>query len=802
MKKKIIFIILLILSGKITFGQDNKDFKQTIRGTVVDKVTQITLPGVNIVLQGTKPTIGTATDMNGDFKIENIDVGSHTLLIRYLGYEPKTVSIELTTGKEAVLNIELEEQAFTLDVVTVTANERKDETINKMATVSARSFTVKETERYAGSLGDPARMASNFAGVAMADDSRNDIIIRGNSPVGVLWRLDGVEIPNPNHFSANGTTGGPVSMLNNNLLSNSDFFTSAFPAQYGNAMSGVFDLRMRSGNNQKREYWGQIGFNGFEIGAEGPFKKRGQASYLINYRYSTLGLMAKLGFNSGTGDAVPYYQDFSFKVNLPRTKIGKISLFGIGGLSNIKIYDSLNPEGDNQQNYTDGGTDLDFYSNTGVLGLVNLKHLDKNTSIKTILSIQGATGGTKLDSLRYNTDGTLIPNSNYRYYGSASTEIKYSASVHFKKKINKRNNYTIGAYYDLYQVNFIDSVYTNTPFLNGFRKNIDVDGNISLIRGYAQWQHKYSNKLTFNSGLYSQYVWLNNEISFEPRFGVKYKLTKKQTISAGYGLHSQTQPRIYYFKQELQPDGTYKKTNKNMKLSKSHQLALSYDVLFAKDFRLKTELYYQYLYNIPVSTSTQQFSMLNAGTSFQGFEPGSDSLINVGSGKNYGVEFTLEKFLSNNLYFLTTASLFNSKYKGYDKIERNTAFNNNFILNVLGGYKLKVSKHGYLSTDLKLSYAGGKRYIPVDINASIAAGEAFYDWDNAYNNRFDNYFRTDVRISYKTDWKRVSQEWAIDLQNITNQKNIFSETYNPKTQEVEIKYQLGFYPAFLYRITF
>ncbi len=500
MKTKIIFIILLILSVKITLGQDNKDFKQTIRGTVVDKVTQMTLPGVNMVLQGTSPAIGTVTDMNGDFKLENIDVGSHTLLISYLGYEPKTVSIELTTGREAVLNINLEEQAFTLDVVTVTVNERKDETINKMSTVSARSFTVEETERYAGSLGDPARMASNFAGVAMADDSRNDIIIRGNSPVGVLWRLDGVEIPNPNHFSANGTTGGPVSMINNNLLSNSDFFTSAFPSQYGNAMSGVFDLRMRSGNNQKREYVGQIGFNGFELGAEGNFKKRGQASYLINYRYSVLGLMAKLGFNSGTGDAVPYYQDLSFKVNLPRTKIGKISLFGIGGLSNIKIYDSLDPEGDNKQNYTNGGTDLDFNSNTGVLGLVNLKHLDENTSIKTIFSIQGSIGGTKLDSLRYNNDGTLIPNSNYRYYGSASTEIKYSASVHLKKKINKRNNYTIGAYYDLYQENFIDSVYMNTPILNGFRKNIDVDGNISLIRGYAQWQHKYSGSTTIFVG--------------------------------------------------------------------------------------------------------------------------------------------------------------------------------------------------------------------------------------------------------------------------------------------------------------
>lgn len=171
-------------------------------------------------------------------------------------------------------------------------------------------------------------MAANFAGVSIVDDSRNDIIIRGNSPIGLLWRLDGVEVPNLNHFSAAGTTGGPVSMINNNLLANSDFFTSAFPAEYGNAMSGVFDLKMRNGNNQKREYVGQIGFNGFELGAEGPFKK-GEGSYIVNYRYSVLGLMSKIGMKSGTGDATPYYQDLSFKINLPRTKIGKLSLFEI-----------------------------------------------------------------------------------------------------------------------------------------------------------------------------------------------------------------------------------------------------------------------------------------------------------------------------------------------------------------------------------------------------------------------------------------------------------------------------------------
>ena len=803
MRFKTLFLITLISVFNITLAQEKEAYKQTIRGTVVEKTTQNPLPGVTVVIQGSSPVIGVTTDINGEFKLENIDVGRLNLYISFVGFDPILLSdVLLTTGKEMVLHLELEEQAFLLDDVYITGKKKNDDVNNKMASVSARSFTVKETERYAGSLGDPSRMAANFAGVSIVDDSRNDIIIRGNSPVGLLWRLDGVEVPNPNHFSAAGTTGGPVSMINNNLLANSDFFTSAFPAEYGNAMSGVFDLKLRNGNNQKREYVGQIGFNGFEFGAEGPFKK-GEGSYIVNYRYSVMGLMSKLGMNSGTGDATPYYQDLSFKINLPRTKIGKLSLFGIGGLSNIEIYDSADPDGANdEQNFTNGGADIDFKSNMGVLGLSNLYFIDENTSITTILSVQGTVGGTQVDSLQFDPEGALIPNSNYRFYNSDSKEVKYSASVHFKKKINRRNNYTIGAYYDYYTLNMIDSVYVTSPEYVGFKNLIDVNGKMPIVRGYAQWQHKFSNQLTFNAGLYSHYLHFNKEATVEPRLGMKFRITEKQTISAGYGMHSQMQPRIYYFKQSRLPDGSYVFTNKDVKLSKSHQFVVAYDIFFSKDFRLKTEFYYQNLYSIPVTHINPAFSMLNTGTEFRGFSEDSDSLVNLGSGQNYGVEFTLEKFLSKNFYMLTTVSLFESLYKGYDKIERNTAFNNNYIFNVLGGYEFKVSKHGYLSLNLKLAYAGGKRYVPIDLEASILSGEAVYDWDNAYQHKHDNYFRTDVKLAFKLDWKHMNHEWAINFQNITNQKNIFSESYNPQTQKMKTTYQLGFFPAFLYRLTF
>jgi len=282
MKKNNLLLLIISLFAISAFAQNN-EYKQTIRGTVIDKLTQTTLPGATVIILNTDPLLGTTSDMDGAFKIENIPLGRQSIQISFIGYNSRTISnLNLTAGRETVVIVELEEQVQKLDEVVISAKQPKDQAINEMATVSARSFTVEETERFAGSMGDPSRMAANYAGVSMTNDSRNDIIIRGNSPMGVLWRLDGVEIPNPNHFGAAGTTGGPVSMLNNNMLSNSDFFTSAFPAEYGNAMSGVFDLNMRSGNNQKREYVGQVGFNGFEFGAEGTFKKGGKGSYIAN----------------------------------------------------------------------------------------------------------------------------------------------------------------------------------------------------------------------------------------------------------------------------------------------------------------------------------------------------------------------------------------------------------------------------------------------------------------------------------------------------------------------------------------
>jgi hypothetical protein len=786
-------ILLTFMVVFVTGAMYANEPVSSIRGRVADAATDHPLIGAHIILAGTNPLIGTTSDAHGNFHITGVPLGRHRLEVRYVGYGIRVIdNIMVTSGREVALEISLEEQHTTLEAVAITDGIEKDVALNELAHVSARTFSVEETERYAGSLGDPARMAANFAGVMTQNDSRNDIIIRGNSPSGVIWRMEGVEIANPNHFGAQGTTGGPVSMVNNNLLSNSDFLTGAFPAEYGNGMAGVFDLNLRSGNPHRREFTGQIGFNGFELGAEGPaFKtKSGQrASYLANYRYSTLGLMHQIGFDVGTGTAVPQYQDFTFLADIPGTSLGRFRIFGLWGNSFIELGRDLSDTAANQYNFR--GTATDFGSNLAVAGISNTIFLSENTRLRNTLSLQQSRTLTLFDSVKTQT---FIP-----IYRGEQKETKASFSTQLRHKINANTHLVAGLIFDRYDVAFEDSVMSRTH--KRFITITDASGCMFLTRGYAQWQHRFGKRLTWNAGIHLLHKGLNSEWSPEPRLGLSYQITPKGALNAGFGLHSQLQPREVYFTETYHPESdSYTRSNKEMGLSKSNHLVVGYHHRFNNHFRIKTEAYYQHLYNIPVRRRSPEFSMINTGDFFNA--PKIDSLINEGTGRNIGLELTVERFFHQGWYMLFTASVFDSKYRGYDEVLRNTAFNGNYVFNLLGGYEWSLSGNKILGVNVKTVWAGGKRYIPVDLEASLVRGEEVRDWNNSFTERYNDYFRTDLRISFRVNHKRASQEWALDLQNITNHRSIFMESYDPALNEVYQVYQQGFMPMMLYRIYF
>lgn len=795
MKRIVIIFLLSLISSLLVNAQEV--LTNTVKGTIIDAQSQAPLSGVSVFVVDSDPVIGGITDEFGKFRLEEVPIGRVSIQASMIDYKPILLNnLIVNTGKELVLNLEMEEMITTLDEIEITDSEDKTKALNEMTTVSTRMFSVEESKRYAGTLGDPSRMAKSFAGVSNSGDSRNDIIIRGNSPLGLLWRLDGMTIPNPNHFGSLGTTGGPVSILNNNLLANSDFMTGAFPSSYGDALSGVFDLKMRTGNSDKHEFTGQIGFNGFEFDAEGPISKTNNSSYLIAGRWSTLEVIKEIGLNIGYA-AVPQYKDLTFKLDFPSLKFGRWSLFGMGGLSYIELLDKDSEEG--TLTVSPVSQDTYYGSDMGVLGLSNLYFFNNSTSQFIGLTASGVRNTVKVDSLYGENKQNKV-----KYYGNNSSESRLGLTYYINKKFSAKNTVKIGTFVDWIFFNYADSVLDDQDIFNGlnYRTLTDTKENSILVQGYVEWQHKFSDELTLNSGVHYQQFLLNNTNSIEPRLGLKWQFSPKQILSIAGGLHSQRQVSSVYFYETLNADGSYTQTNKDLGFTKSIHAVVGYDFNFSSNFRLKVETYYQSLYDIPVEQNSSIFSASNIGADFT--LPNVDSLVNNGTGTNYGIEFTLEKFFSNNYYFLVTTSIYESKYTGSDGVERNTAFNGNFQLNALGGveFNLDKSKKKVFTFDAKVTYAGGKRYIPIDLEKSKIANEEVNIESQAYDDRLPDYFRADIKVGFKLNGKKVTQEWAFDVQNVFNTQNVFQRIYNPKTNSITTDYQIGLFPMMTYRILF
>jgi hypothetical protein len=816
MKKCLIFILLFLLTSYF-FGQ----ITQTVKGKITDKFTGIGLPGAIVQLRSKTTQLNCVADNNGNYKLLNVPVGRQSFIFIYTGYQSIPVNdIIVTSGKEVLLNMELEESIVSIDEIVV--NARKDtDIVNTMKQSSMKLFSIEETERYPGGRQDPARMASNFAGIQGTNDSRNDIVIRGNSPAGLLWRMEEIDIPNPNHFAVAGSAGGPQSIINNKYLANSEFYTGAFPSNYGNAIGGVFDLKLRNGNNEKHERTFQFGFLGTELALEGPLSRKSGATYLLTYRYSTLKLFSAVNFNIGTS-AVPGYQDFGMRLNFPTKKAGVFSFNSIGGLSDIKIILSKQTKRPTEL-YGDLNKDQYFSSNMGV-GILNHTYAFNS---RTIMKTSLAYGVQTLEVQHYlvlrNKDflpkDTLPKILNYDFYEGKST-----LSWYLKSKRNAKTSYKIGFLLNRIDVKFYDDVKINSVFdtiaaaINNkpFKNRINTTINFYLIQPYLTLVHKFNEKLSFNGGIFSQFLTLNNRYSIEPRASLRYQLSNKQVLSLAYGLHSQMQQTYLYFavpdsivrNNTLLPNVNRELSNKNLDFTKSHHVVLGYDYYLSTYFKLKTELYYQYLWDVPVYEVKSSVSMLNRGATFNRFFP-IYSMNNNGTGYNYGIELTLEKLYHNHFFYMFSGSLFESKYIGSNGLIANTDFNGNYIFNVLGGLEYNVGKQkkNSISFGLKATYGGGRRYSPVNIAASNAIMDVVAQDDKVNTLRFDPYNRIDFRLSYKINGKKVSTEIALDLVNILNTKNVLALSYAPDPANLQAdplikNYQLGFLPLFYVKVDF
>jgi hypothetical protein len=776
-----------------SIAQPGQTLTQTIRGTITDQQSKTPIGGVRITLADSTLKLGTLSDDEGRFELKGVPVGRQTVIISMVGYEARVIAnLLITTGKEVLLAIDLQEQVSTQAEIVIT--DERDRTIggNELASVSSRSMDSELTARYAGSLNDPSRMAANFAGVSQSGDTRNDIIVRGNSPTGLLWRYEGVDVYNPNHFALQGSNGGPISMLNNNVLGVSDFMTGAFPAEYSNATAGAFDIKMRLGNPNKRETMFMVGFNGFELMTEGPISRESQSTYLVSYRYSTLAVFDALGIKFGDLLGIPFFQDLSFKVNFPTKKAGTFSVFGVGGLNNIDILESELTE----KEFTDPETRLSYQDirvrgGSGATGLGHTILLNSKSHIKTTLAATGAFRRLDVDSL--NPQRAKFPEL---FQDSDDYKIILTSALHYK--FNSRHFVKVGFFLD--QINSKVSDCTFVRELGRFHTLRNFDEQTLFTRLYASYQYRLTAGLTLNTGLTYQHLAFNQTQNIEPRIGLRWRFLPEHTISGAYGIHNQMQPFVLYFYRNLQGQ----ENNRNLDFTRSQHLVMSYDWTPTADWRLKVEGYYQMLDQVPVERTPSVFSALNISGADNSATLDTDNLVNNGTGYNYGAEITIEKSLTRNYYMLLTTSIFDSRYKGSDGIERNTVYNTGYVVNALvgGEYPLTADKKHNLFTDIRLATAGGVRYTPIDMERSQAELRTVYIDSRANTLQATPYFRLDVKFGYRINMRKISQEFYILIQNITNQQNVLLQQYDLRSNSMIERYQLGLFPVFQYKINF
>lgn len=753
----------------------NAQSRQRIRGTVTDIQVQLPLAGATVLLNnGQQKTI---TDADGNFSFPGLTMGSYTITVSHTGFNERIwENLALSSGKELVLNLSLEPVISLQQEVVVTGKSKRNKPINEMSLVSARAFTVEETQRYAAAVNDPLRMATAFPGVVSAEDGGNDIVIRGNSPAGLIWRMEGIDIPNPNHFSSAGGSGGGISILSTQLLANSDFITGAFAAEYGNGTSGVFDLNLRKGNNEKREYALQAGVLGLNVAAEGPFSSSYKGSYLVNYRYSTLSLLDKIGVGIASGGATDF-QDLSYHINLPTKRLGNFSVFGFGGLSSQKLKGEADPSKWKEEwdRYTGK-----FRANTGMTGIKNVLHIGQHTRLQNTLAYSVTENGS--DNRYRENDGTITPFHTDKY-----TNRKLSFSSALQHRVTAQHLLKAGVTVERLAFDFVQNSRENPG--KPYEEVINTTGNTGLYRAFAQWQFRPAEQLTITSGIHGMYLALNSKWVAEPRAAIQYKLSGRSTLGLGYGLHSQVQPLGVYFV----------KGNKDLDFTHSHHLVLSYQRTMKNNWKWKAEAYYQQLTDVPVSIyDTSSFSMLNIRGEYV-----SESLVNKGKGKNYGLELSLEKYLEDGVYGMMSGSFYQSKYTALNNVEHNTRFNGNYVSTLVAGKEfVKQGRKKIWGLNTKIIYAGGFREMPINAEASKIAGYAVYREEEAFSMQNAAYFRIDLRCSLQWNYANRSATLSLDLQNMTNRQNVYGQMYDRHKAAVVTVYQTGIIPVLNYKVEF
>lgn len=770
----LISLVLLLISG-VALPQQ---IFQTVKGTVTDADSRMPVPGATVVVKDSDPLIGATTDINGKFRMEKVPVGRQTIVISFMGYETVTLTeLVVGSGKEIVLDISLKEKVTNLSGVEIKAAADGDDAVNRMVIAGANQINMEQANRYAGGVDDPSRLASAFAGVASGLAS-NGIVIRGNSAKGLLWRLEDVEITNPNHYADLVVFGaGGLCALSSQMLANSDFYTGAFTAEYSNALSGVFDMRLRSGNSDKREYALGLSSNGIDVSSEGPFRKGRNATYLFNYRFSTLTLLQPiLPPEAGTLN----YQDLSWKINMPVKKC-VWSFWGFAAM------DSQNHDAVADSSERELESDALQYSSksfSGATGLNFRAQLGSNSYLSSVASLSGF--GVDLKLSGYNEDNFLHPDHSIQ-----SSNYSISNRTFFNHKFSARH--TIRSGFVLSQSSYDINVLQAFSDSGLLVPTVAGNGNATQASVFSQSKISFSDKTEMVAGIHGVYYNFNNEYCIEPRISIRHKTGALSAVSFATGLYSRPEPLNIYLIESS--NGEF--PNSNLPVTKAFHAVAGYKRILSENLQLKIEPYYQYIYDVPVAYSGS-FSMINAEAVYLL----SDSLKTGGTGRNIGIDFTLERNLSGQYYYLFTASLFDSRYVDGQGVERNSRFNKHYVVNLLGGYEWKTGrgKNNLLNLNLRLCLMGGDRLEVVDLPASLAMQQVVYNDDKVFENKKPDSQILSFALNYRINKPHHASVWTLQIINVLGEKDYEGYSWDAAAGAVVENADPYLIPAISYKI--
>lgn len=778
--KYLLFIVLLLIACSAG--------AQRLRGSVRDADTGAPLAGVSISLGTTADIneLAITTDATGEFYTDALRPGNYQCFFTLEGYEPLLVrEVRIVSGKEKVLDVAMRTSSTPLPDVTIKAAAPDRRALQPLGEIP---LTREQTDRFPATFFDPARLALAYPGVANTDDQANGLTIRGNGPAGVRWRLEGVDIVNPNHLPNAGTLGdrpttssGGVLMFSAQLLDNSSLLTGAFPAGYGDALGGIMDMAWRRGNRERAEFTVQAGLIGIDLAAEGPLDKQHRHSYLANYRYSTVGLLGQMGLSFG-GEKISF-QDFSFKMDFSGKKGGQWSVFGAGGQSDTYF----TPPGDSAdvKVYKDL-FNIEFESQTVIAGISHWTPLGRKAWWKV-----SAVGSSQ-------NNERLAAGAGIRE-ADDSEETRFGVATTFFYRLNDQNRLQAGL--NAQAIDFDGQATRNEM------QAFDGDLTAMLYQPWASWEWTgRQGKTSIRAGIHAAVFNIRNEpgandAGVEPRLLITRRFENKSSLSLGWGLHSQLSPLWVYADRAPQSNTAY--PNRGLGFTRSQQASLRYSRQSGDFWLLKSEIFYQRLYDVPVSAvAGDAFSMLNV-SEIRSF----DLLSAAGTGENKGVELSAERYLDRGWFLLTNATLFDARYRGSEGQWRSSRWNLRHIANLTAGKEWQRDRWPQRSRTFgvngRVTWAGGQRAAPVDVAASAAAQTTVYDLSDGYSIRQQDFIRLDLRVYWRRNiGGRRNSIFAMDFQNVAIRKNTAYQYYDPYTGQVETKEQLGLVPNLSWRLEF